>query len=156
NEAVNAYTRAVALKPDDSDTFSNLLFCRNYDASLTPLQLFAAHCEWDKRFGASARTFANDCTPGRRLKVGYVSPDFRTHSVAYFLTPLFETHDHDAIEVFCYSDVIRPDATTAHLRGLADHWLATTGMPNEALAERIRNDGIDIMVDLAGHTSHNR
>jgi len=157
--ALNAYIRAVALNPDDSDTFSNLLFCRNYDARLTPPQLLAEHREWDKRFGAPApisNAFTNDRTPDRRLKIGYVSPDFRIHSVAYFLTPLFEAHDHHALEVFCYSDVIRTDATTAYLRGLADHWLATAGMPNEALAERIRADGIDILVDLAGHTSHNR
>jgi protein O-GlcNAc transferase len=158
-EAVKAYTKAIALKPDDADTFSNLLFCRNYDGRLTPPQLFAAHCEWEKCFGASAPSsdaFTNDRTPDRRLRIGYVSPDFRVHSVAYFLTPLFEAHDHHAVEVFCYSDVIRPDATTAHLRGLADHWLATIGMANDALAGRIRADGIDILVDLAGHTSHNR
>ncbi len=94
--------------------------------------------------------------PNARLRVGYVSPDFHTHSVAYFLTPLFEGHGRQAVEVFCYADVIRPDAVTAHLRSLADHWLSTVGMPDDALAERILADGIDILVDLAGHTAHNR
>jgi protein O-GlcNAc transferase len=159
DEAIEAYTKAIALKPSDADTFSNLLFCRNYDGGLTPPQLFAAHREWDERYCTHAPrpgAHTNDRTPERRLKIGYVSPDFRTHSVAYFLSPLFEAHDHSAIEVFCYSDVIRPDAVTAHLRGLADHWLATVGMPDDAVADRIRADGIDILVDLAGHTAHNR
>jgi len=159
DEAVDAYTKAVALKPDDTDTFSNLLFCRNYDGSLTPHQLFAAHCEWDERYGARApraEGHINDRTPGRRLKIGYVSPDFRTHSVAYFLTPLFEAHDHNTVELFCYADVIRPDEVTARLRGLADHWFSAIGMSDDALADRICADGIDILVDLAGHTAHNR
>jgi predicted O-linked N-acetylglucosamine transferase (SPINDLY family) len=160
DDAIDAYSKAIALKPDDADTFSNLLFCRNYDGSLTPSQLLAAHCEWDERYGARPPRpgggHTNDRTPERRLKIGYVSPDFRTHSVAYFLAPLFEAHDHNAIEVFCYADVIRPDAVTAHLRGLADHWLEIVGMPDDALADRIRADGIDILVDLAGHTAHNR
>ena len=159
DEAIDAYTKAIALKPDDDANFSNLLFCRNYDDRLTPPQLLAAHREWDARYGTHSQRpggHSNDRTPKRRLKIGYVSPDFRTHSVAYFLAPLFEGHDHSAIEVFCYSDVIRPDAVTAHLRSLADHWLAAVGLPDDALADRIRADGIDILVDLAGHTSHNR
>src|SRR6185437_9595977 len=86
----------------------------------------------------------------------YVSPDFRTHSVAYFLMPLFKAHDRAVVEVFCYSDVIRPDAVTARFSGLADHWVSALGMPDDTLAERIRADKIDILVDLAGHTAHNR
>jgi predicted O-linked N-acetylglucosamine transferase (SPINDLY family) len=85
-----------------------------------------------------------------------VSADFRAHSVASFLTPLLEGHCRRVVEIFCYADVIRPDAVTAHLRGLADHWLPVAGMPDEALSQRIRADGIDILVDLGGHTAHNR
>ena len=159
DEAATAYAQAIALKPDDAATFSNRLVCLNYDDSQTPDRLSAAHREWDERYGAPAtrpRAYANDRDPERRLKVGYVSPDFRAHSIAYFLTPLFEGRNRQAVEVFCYADVIRPDAVTAHLSGLADHWYSTVGMPNDALAERIRADGIDILVDLAGHTAHNR
>jgi len=159
HDAVSAYAKATALKPEDSDTFSNLLFCRNYDSSLTPAQLYAAHSEWDQRYGVQAprpAVYNNDRTTERRLRVGYVSPDFRTHSVAFFLAPLFGARDRDAIEVFCYADVIHPDAVNDHLRSLSDHWLVTVGMPDDALADRIYADGIDILVDLAGHTSHNR
>jgi predicted O-linked N-acetylglucosamine transferase (SPINDLY family) len=159
DEAVDAYTKAVALKPDDTGIFSNLLFCRNYDGNLTPQQLYAAHCEWGARYGVhapQAQGHNNDRAPERRLKIGYVSPDFRDHSVAYFLTPLFEAHDHKAVEVFCYADVARPDEVTANLRDLADHWFSALGLPDDALADRIRADAIDILVDLAGHTAHNR
>lgn len=159
DEAIDAYTKAVNLKPDDSDTFSNLLFCRNYDARLTPAQLFAAHRAWDERYGVGTPRrifYENDRTPERRMRIGYVSPDFRTHSVAYFLMPLLRAHDRTVVEVFCYSDVIRPDAVTAQFSGLSDHWLSALGMPDDTLAERIRADKIDILVDLAGHTAHNR
>ena len=158
-EAIAAYSRAIALEPDDSDMYSNLLFCLNYDENLASDRLFAAHCQWDERYGAPAprpSAYANDRTSERRLRVGYVSPDFRTHSVAYFLMPLFENHSRQAVEVFCYADVIRPDSVTADLRGLVSHWLSTSDMSDDALAEQIRADGIDILVDLAGHTAHNR
>jgi protein O-GlcNAc transferase len=159
DEAAIAYAKAIDLKPGDSDTYSNLLFCLNYDDSRTPAELVAAHREWDARYGSPAMRpghYANDRAPERRLKVGFVSPDFRTHSVAYFLTPLFESFNRQAIELFAYADVIRPDAVTAHLRGLCDHWRSAVGVSDEALAEQIRGDGIDILVDLAGHTAHNR
>ena len=159
DDAAAAYARAIALRPGDSDTCSNLLFCLNYDDRQTPEQVFSAHCDWDRRFGRpspAANAYANDPDPARRLKIGYVSPDFRAHSVAYFVTPLFEAHDRQAVELFCYADVARPDAVTARLQGLSDHWLSTVGMTDDALAARIRADGIDILVDLAGHTAHNR
>jgi protein O-GlcNAc transferase len=159
DEAIAAYNQAVAFKPDNADTYSNLVFCLNYDSSRTPEQLFAAHCEWDWRYGAASprpASYANERAPESRLKIGYVSPDLRNHSVAHFLTPLLEGHDFQAVELFCYADVMRPDAVTDHLRGLSDHWLSTVGLPDAALAGRIQADGIDILVDLAGHTAHNR
>jgi len=159
DEAAAAYAKAIELKPGDSDTYSNLVFCLNYDDSQTPARLFAAHREWDARYGAPALRpshYDNDRAPERRLKVGFVSPDFRTHSVAYFLTPLFECFDRRAVELFAYADVIKPDAVTAHLRGLTDRWCSAVGLTDDALAEQIRADGIDILVDLAGHTAYNR
>ncbi len=159
DEALIAYRRATALKPDDAIAFSNMLVCLNYDDSRTSDQLFAAHREWDELYGGPAprpSTYANSREPERRLRVGYVSPDFRAHSVAYFLMPLFEGRSPQAVEVFCYADVIRPDAITAQLRSLSDRWLSTVGMPDDALAARIRADCIDILVDLAGHTAYNR
>ena len=97
----------------------------------------------------------NDRSAERRLKIGYVSPDFRQHSVAYFLEPLLKAHDRKRVEVFCYAEVKRPEQVRRICRALP-----ITGcdrrMSDDALAERIRRDGIDILVDLAGHTANNR
>jgi protein O-GlcNAc transferase len=159
DQAVAAYRQAIRFKPDCAEAHSNLLFCLNCDDKVSAAHLFAAHREWDERHGRQAllpSTYANKRDADRRLRIGYVSPDFRWHSVAFFVEPLLREHDRQAVEVFCYSEVMRPDSATAHLRGLADHWLATVGLSDEALAERIRTDGIDILVDLAGHTGRNR
>ena len=101
-------------------------------------------------------SFPNKREIERRLKIGYVSPDFCQHSVAYFIEPLLRAHERQAVEVFCYADVTRPDSVTARLRGYADHWLITVGRSDDELAERILTDSIDILVDLAGYTSKNR
>ena len=101
-------------------------------------------------------TYRNKREIERRLRVGYVSPDFCRHSVAFFIEPLLSAHDRQAVGVFCYAEVTRPDTVTARLRGYADHFLLTVGLPDTELAERIRTDGLDILVDLAGYTSNNR
>jgi protein O-GlcNAc transferase len=159
DEAITAYRQAIGIKPDYAEAHSNLLFCLNNDDKVPADRLFAAHREWDERYGRQASrptAYANDRDAGRRLRIGYVSPDFRQHSVVFFLEPLLKEHDRQAVEIYCYAEVMRPDTPTARLRGLADHWLVTVGLSDDALAERIRADGIDILVDLAGHTSRNR
>jgi protein O-GlcNAc transferase len=158
-EAGGAFHQAVSIKSDYAEAFSNMLLYLNYDDKSTNARLFAAHREWDERYGQRAPQFtayANDHAPARRLRIGYVSPDFRQHSVAYFLEPLLRGHDRQQVEVFCYAEVARPDSVTAHLQELADHWLVTVGTSDQALAERIRTDRIDILVDVAGHTAGNR
>jgi protein O-GlcNAc transferase len=158
-EAIAAYRQALKLQPDLAGWHSNLVLCLNYDERVAAAALLEAHRDWVGRHAWSVSwpvVHANDRGAERRLKVGYVSPDFRSHSVAHFLEPLLRSHDRSAIEVFCYAEVSWPDARTERLRQLADRWVATVGMPDEALAERIRDDGIDILVDLAGHTAKNR
>jgi len=159
DEAIAAYRQAISIKPDFSKAFSGLLLCLNYDDKVTNGQLFAAHREWDERYGQQAPTFDtydNDRDATRRLRIGYLSPDFREHSVAYFVEPLLRGHDRQKVEVFCYAEITRPDSVTTRLQGLADRWLMTVGLSDQRLAERIRSDGIDILVDIAGHTAGNR
>jgi predicted O-linked N-acetylglucosamine transferase (SPINDLY family) len=141
-EAVAACRQAVKLRPDLGEARSNLAFSLNFVDHISAGEVFETHREWDIRHGRPMpdSVYTNDRSIGRRLKIGYVSADFRLHSVAYFLEPLLRSHDRGRLEVFCYSDVSAPDTATAH----------------DALADRIRNDGIDILVDLAGHTSKNR
>jgi protein O-GlcNAc transferase len=158
-EAVAACREAIRLRPDFAEARSNLAFSLNLVDDISAGDIFEAHRAWNARHGRRTPGFdahANDRSTGRRLKVGYVSPDFRQHSVAYFLEPLLRHHDRSDVEVFCYSDVSAPDAATEHFKGLADRWATTVGMSNDALADGIRNDGIDILVDLAGHTAKNR
>jgi len=102
------------------------------------------------------RPHSNSRETRRRLKVGYVSPDFRRHSCRHFLEPLLCHHDKNAIEVYAYAELVLEDEVTSRYKGYTDHWVPTVGMSDDALSERIRADGIDILVDLAGHTDNNR
>src|SRR6185369_11977475 len=104
----------------------------------------------------SVRPHTNDRNPDRRLRIGYVSPDFREHSVSRFVLPLMEHHNHTDFEIIAYACVKKPDAMTSQLRTCADGWRNVYGFTDTALAELIRQDGIDILVDLAGHTDGNR
>jgi protein O-GlcNAc transferase len=158
-EAVASHQWALAAKPDYAEACSNLAFCLIYWDKVTATELFAAHRDWNERFGrpvSVSAAYANKCEPGRRLKVGYVSPNFRQHSIAYFIEPLLREHDRQAVDVHCYAEVAAPDAVTARLQAYSDHWLVTVRLSDDYLAERIRTDGIDILIDLAGHTGENR
>ena len=90
------------------------------------------------------------------MRIGYVSPDFRAHAVAFFLTPLLEAHENAQCEIFCYSDVRRADGLTQRMQRAAGHWRDVRLLSHAQLAERVRHDGIDVLVDLAMHTAHNR
>ena len=159
-DAVGAYREALGLRPGYTNAHSNLLFCMNYDGQTSKREALAESRRWDEVHGlpraAGKRPHPNDPDPGRRLRVGYVSPDFREHSVSYFLDPVIAGHDRRSFEVFCYAEVVRPDDTTARFRGLSDGWCSTLGMTDAAVAERIRDDAINVLVDLAGHTANNR
>ena len=152
--------RALDIDPNYEDAYGSLLYALNYHPDKTAREVFAAYREYDERFGmplrASWRAHGNDRDPGRRLKVGYVSPDFNAHSVGRFLEPLLAGHDRKVVEVHAYADLRREDEATARYRDHVDHWVPTLALSDEALAERIRADGIDILVDLAGHTTGNR
>jgi predicted O-linked N-acetylglucosamine transferase (SPINDLY family) len=159
-EAVTSRRTAIALKPELADAHSNLLLALNYANGISEEVLFAEHLEFDERharpLAAHIQPHRNNLDPARRLKIGYVSPDFRGHSVAFFIEPVLERHDHEACEIFCYYNHGRGDEVTERLRRYADHWLGCAGMTDEVLADRIREDRIDILVDLAGHTAKNR
>lgn len=159
-EALAAYRRVIALRPDDARVYSNLLFCLNYDARTDARTLFAAHQEWNARYAAGLANatppYTNTPDPERRLRIGYVSPDFYRHPVASFIEPLLASHDRRAFEVVCYSNVSSPDAVTGRLQDLADKWHSIVRMSDEQAAGLVREDGIDILVDLAGHTGGNR
>lgn len=101
------------------------------------------------------RPHANVATPDRPLRIGYVSPDLRDHPVASFFEPILQEHHRELFETYCYANVQSPDAVTSRLRQRAGHWRDIHGWDQEKVVELIRQDGIDILVDLAGHTTEN-
>ncbi len=159
-EAEAALRQALALKPDFALPHSNILFCLNYKPDATAEEIFSEYQCWDRQHARplmpASPSFALDQTPGRRLRVGYVSPDFRQHAVALFAEPLLAAHDRSAVELYCYAEVPAEDAVTQRFHALADHWRSTVGLNDADLAQRIRDDRIDVLVDLAGHTAGNR
>ena len=160
DEALPALRRAVALRPDDPAIHSNLAFCSLYDPAAPADRILATHRDWNRRhaapLAAQARRPENDPDPDRRLKVGYVSADFRTHPVGFFLADVLAGHDRGRVEAICYSGQTLPDAMTARLAALADGWHDTAGMTDQALAAQIASDRIDLLVDMSGHTGGNR
>lgn len=155
-EAADCFRRAVALQPRYAVAHSNLLLCLNYLDAISPADLFAEHLRWGEQQAPSVARPARRPTAGRTIRVGYVSPDLRDHSVAYFFEPLLRHHDPAIVQSVCYAGVARPDAVTARLQGMAGAWRSTVGLSDAALADQIRADQIDILVDLAGHSSGNR
>jgi protein O-GlcNAc transferase len=156
--AIDSYRLALSLNPADAACHSGLLFSMHYDADLPTPKIFSESQAWWRQHGTSHTgkfVHHNHLDPSRRIRVGYVSPDFREHSVSYFLLPLLEGHSK-AFETFCYADVKRPDGMTTRLKGLADYWRSIVGMTDAAVARQIVDDRIDILVDLAGHTTNNR
>ncbi|MTW20638.1 tetratricopeptide repeat protein [Allochromatium palmeri] len=159
DEAESAYRRALAISVDYS-IYSKLLFTLNYYPDKSASEIFAVYQDFDQRFGephrASWQPHANDPDPMRRLRIGYVSPDFRSHSSRHFLEPLLAQHDKSQVELTAYAELTRDDAVTARYRKYVDHWVPTKGVSDADLAARIRADGIDILIDVAGHTANNR
>ena len=155
-EAVAHYRQALALRPDYAEAHSNLLMTLSYLPDCPAAQLFAEHREYGRRQARPALPHANPRQPDRRLRLGYVSGDFRRHVVGFFIEPLLAAHDPAEVAVHCYSETRRPDAATDRLKGLAEGWRDTAGLDDARLAALIQADGIDILVDLAGHSAFNR
>ncbi len=160
DDAEASFRRALELDPDFDAARSNLLFTLNCTDRLSRTELFEEHLGWARRHEAPSskqrRIHKNVRAIGRKLRIGYVSPDFRRHSIAYFIEPVLAAHDREAYEVFCYSNVAGPDAMTQRLLGLADCARNIAPMSDAVAADLVSHDGIDILVDLAGHTSRGR
>jgi predicted O-linked N-acetylglucosamine transferase (SPINDLY family) len=157
DEAIECFRKAVELDPGNPATHGNLAYALCFQS----LQADAVREEclrWNDRFAAKfpARSHGNDASPSRRLRIGYVSPDFRDHCQSLFTIPLLSRHDHAAFEIFCYSSVERPDDLTRRIQDLADHWRDVRPLDDEALASLIRDDGIDILIDLTMHMAGGR
>ncbi len=158
--AVDAFAAAVAIDPANAAAGSGLLYTLLADDRTTPEAAFAAHVEWGRRHADPVPKLpppTPDRSPDRRLRVGYVSPNFRGQAVMSFVLPVLRNHDRAAFEVFCYSDsTAAGDEVTRQVRLCADHFRRTGDLHDEGLARAIRHDGIDVLVELTGHIGGGR
>ncbi len=157
-EARVEFAAAIALAPDFEQAWTDDLFAANYDPDISVEALRARYVEWASRFAPSAAGsgVAAPHVAGRRLRVGYVSQDLRTHSIRHFLRPLLANHDAGRVETFAYSATTVPDGETARFKPMFANWRDVGALDDAALADAIRGDGIDVLVDLAGHTAGTR
>lgn len=160
DQAVSNLRKAIALQPDNASWHSNLLLTLQYQGKLSRQELFEEHLAFAKRFETPLRAQwpEHQCRAVKhdRLRVGYVSGDFRHHSLAFFIEPTLRHHDRDRVEVFCYHAYPGGDSVTKRLQSLVEHWRPCASQTDQALAQQILDDEIDILIDLSGHTGYNR
>lgn len=154
------YRFASDLAPDRTEFHTAYLFCLLHDDSVSPEECLAEHLRIGELIEAPRRYLQrpheNDRDPDRGLRVGFVSPDMHKHAVAYLIEPVWQAMHAGRHRIFAYANVASEDAVSERLRALTDSWVRVDRMTDEALAERIREDRIDVLIDLAGHTTGNR
>lgn len=159
-DAVATLRKALAIDPQLRIARSSLIFSLMFLDGVPAKDLHAEHVAWAKMHAdpliALARPHANSRDPERQLRIGYVSADFRRHSVSYFIEPVLAQHDREQFRVHCYYNGAAADDTTARIRESADVWRDISRLDDDAAAELIRADGIDVLIDLSGHLRDNR
>ncbi len=158
-ESIDSFRRAIALEPEYQMAQSNLLMTLHY-VEHDPAELAAAHRQWAERFAdpitAKSPPHQSDRDPNRPLRIGYVSGDFKSHAVATFFLPVLLAHDRSGFHVTCYSNVSGPDSVTQLIGEKCDAWRDIAGMSDDQAAALVRQDRIDLLIDLAGHSARNR
>jgi protein O-GlcNAc transferase len=159
DEAIASFRRAIAKRPDHHVAHSNLVYALAFHPAYDAGGILEEARAWSRQHApslAGAEPHPNDRSPERRLRIGYVSPDFRDHCQALFMTPLLRHHDHENFEIACYSSVATPDAVTQRLRDHTDLWRSIAGVDDAAAERIVRDDRIDVLVDLTMHMSNTR
>ncbi|HVT83176.1 MAG TPA: tetratricopeptide repeat protein [Phycisphaerae bacterium] len=160
DEAMACYKRAVALRPSFAEAHSIYLYTLNFHPHYTGDYILDMHKHWNltqaQMLAPVARPARRERAAGRKLRVGYVSSHFRAHPVGRFFEPLLREHDRSQFEIFLYADMAHGDPLTARLQGLGDAWRVIFGQNDAQVAEQVRQDGIDILVDLNLHSEGNR
>lgn len=151
--------RLLDATPQNANAQSRMVFDSMYLPSRTGEEICRGFREWAELYATHPLLPlppASSAEPEKRLRIGYVSHDFRRHSVAYFLEPILRHHDHAGFEVYCYSTLLDGDQVTERFRALADQWRDISTLSEQATVELVREDRIDLLIDLSGHTTGNR
>ncbi|TAN70542.1 MAG: tetratricopeptide repeat protein [Methylobacter sp.] len=149
--------KALQIEPVAEVTWGQRLYALSYHPDLSAEAIYAEFVRWGDRFPDPVVDFSNhDRTPRRRLRVGYVSPDFRRHTSHFYFWPLFANHDHAVVELYAYSNVKKEDDLTEQFKGLFDHWRNIRGVTDQDVAQMIRQDKVDILVDCCNHMRDER
>ena len=158
-ESIEMSRKVLQLDPENAVAHDNLLMGMHYDPDYSADELFSVAREWGTQHELGQGLLLpidKNCDPGRKLRIGYISADFKIHPVGFFIEQVLKCHDKDQFEIFCYSNQTVNDDLTERLHSNSDHWSDVLYRSDEALAHDIHRDNIDILVDLSGHTSGNR
>lgn len=159
DQGLNILRQALEKTPGNASLRSDLLQQSHFRLDATPESMFEAYTQWGRMHAPPSlnRTaYHNQPDLDRVLRIGYISPDFNCHSVSYFIEPLLDAHHRDRVQVYGYGHVLKVDDVTQRLKGKCDHYCDIVALDDQAVADRIKQDRIDILVDLAGHTAGNR
>ncbi|MGA7826887.1 MAG: tetratricopeptide repeat protein, partial [Geobacteraceae bacterium] len=160
SEALTWYQRAQELEPQQRICASNYLMTMLLTADCSPEEIYRKHALWSETFERplvqEQKPPANSPLPERPLRIGYLSCDYKNHPVAFFIEPILASHNRNNFKIYCYSNCDTPDMITAQLENRADIWRPIHDLDDDKVRDLIRNDGIDILVDLGGHTAQNR
>lgn len=159
-EAEQVFRDGLAKEPSDRNIHSNLLMLLTYSRELRHKELYEAHLQYGRQHRVKdidqLPPLEVQLKPYKKLRIGYISPDFRRHVVRNFIQPIIQHHNRDKVEVFCYANVEKPDDITEIIFNYTDHWLNIWNMDPLSVAKRIREDKIDVLIELAGHSAQNR
>jgi predicted O-linked N-acetylglucosamine transferase (SPINDLY family) len=159
DEAIAEFQEAIALRPDMTEARSNLIYSLCFQSD-DAMEIKRAACEWNaqhaRQFFAEVNPWHNNPDPERPLRIGYVSPNLRKHTNGFAMLPLLAAHDRSQYRITCYSDAKKHDSITDQCRAVVDHWHDTAQLSDDRLAELIRQDEIDILVDLTSHMANHR
>jgi protein O-GlcNAc transferase len=159
DDALASYRTAQQLEPDKPTAASNVLYTMLFHPRFEAHAQLEEHRRWERQYAqhlAVAHTFANDPSPKRRLRIGYVSPDFSEHVIGRNVWPLVRRHDRQSFEIYLYDNAPKGDALALKFRQAAERWCPIVDWDDERVAEQIRRDQIDILVDLTLHMAGNR
>ena len=158
-EALKYYKKGAEMQPNNADVASNFILSLHYDELSTRDELFAMAKKWAEKFmpeSLAKKTHPNTKEPERKLRIGYVSADFKAHPVGFYLEGVFENHDKNNFEIYCYANQMHSDKITQKIAKAADKWFVISEMPDEHVIKLIENDKIDILIDMGGFSANNR